>query len=122
MITSFFVIGNPTQIMLPLIVSSLYSCEERDRFSSSEEDVDDHEYKEKCGKSLNKKQKKPGRKPRWSQELLNDFIDITVSTDEYKTKLILRNFTCLHNGEIYGRICDKMKEACWKRGKFLFHH
>ena len=60
------------------------SSEERDRFSESEEDVGEH--KEKCGKSSNKKQKKPGRKTRWSQELLNDFIDITVSTDEYKRK------------------------------------
>ena len=84
------------------------SCEEQDRLSDSDEDVDEH--KEKRGKSSNKKQKKPGRKPRWSQELLNDFIDIIVSTDEYKTKLIFRNIKCQQNGEIYGRIRDEMKK------------
>ena len=94
--------------------------EERDWFSESEEDVGEH--KEKCGKSSNKKQKKPGRKPRWSQELLNNFIDITVSTDEYKTKLVLRKFKCQQNGEIYGSICDEMKEDFWRRGKFLPYH
>ena len=41
----------------------------------------------KCRSKSNKKEK-TGRKPRWSQKVLDDFIDIIVSSDQYKKKLI----------------------------------
>ena len=65
----------------------------------------------------NKKQKKAGRKPRWSQELLNDFIDIIVSSDQYKKKLIFRNMKCQQNAEVYGKIREELKERCATRGE-----
>ena len=34
-----------------------------------------------------------------------------------KTKLVLRKYKCQQNEEIYGSICDEMKEDFWKRSK-----
>ena len=64
-----------------------------------------------------KKKKKAGRKPRWSQELLNDFIYIIVSNDHYKTNLIFRNTKFQQNGEIYGKIRKELKQRCAARGE-----
>ena len=63
---------------------------------------------------------KPGRKPRWSQELLNDFIDIIVNTDEYKTKLLFGNIKCQQNGEIYGTIRKEMKKRTAAREEHFY--
>ena len=70
---------------------------------------------EKCGRTPNKKQKK-GRKPRWSQAVLDDFIDIIVSSDQYKKKLIFQNVKCQQNAEIYGKIREELKRRCISRG------
>ena len=48
-----------------------------------------------------KKTQKLGRQPTWSQELLNDVIDIIVNNEVYKTKLIFVNIKTQKNGEIY---------------------
>ena len=75
--------------------------EENGSLSDPESDeLNTGKHKEKCGSKSNKKQKKAGRKPRWSQELLNDFIDIIVSSDQYKKKLIFRNMKCQQNAEV----------------------
>lgn len=76
---------------------------------------DDQEEKKKDGSESKNKQKKAGRKPRWSQELLNEFIDIIVSSDRYKTKLIFRNTKFQQNGEIYGKIREELKQRCVAR-------
>ena len=72
---------------------------------------------EEDGSKLKKKPKKAGRKSRWSQELLSDFVDIIVSSDHYKTKLIFRNTKFQQNGEIYGKIREELKQRCAARGE-----
>lgn len=62
-----------------------------------------------------KKTKRPGRRSRWSEKLLNDFIDIIVSNEQHKTKLIFRNLKFQQNGEIYGRIREELQQRCAAR-------
>ena len=40
---------------------------------------------------IGSKKKKTGRKTKWTQEMLNDFIDIIVSSEYNKKKLIFMN-------------------------------
>ena len=50
----------------------------------------------KTGKG--KSSKRPGRKPRWCSKSLDDFIDIVVNSNEFKTKLIFTNTKNQRNG------------------------
>ena len=72
----------------------------------------------KCRSKSNNKQK-TGRRPRWSQVVLDDFIDIIVSSDQYKKKLIFQNVKCQQNAEIYGKIREELKKGCTSRGENL---
>ena len=72
----------------------------------------------KCRSKSNNKQK-TGRKPRWSQVVVDDFIDIIVSSDQYKKKLIFQNVKCQQNAEIYGKIREELKKRCTSRGENL---
>ena len=63
-----------------------------------DDDDDDDDIDENLSWSLfaNKKSKKcsknkSGRKAEWSESLLGDLVDIVISNDYYKTKLILTN-------------------------------
>lgn len=38
-----------------------------------------------------RKGKRPGRRPRWCPKVLDDFINIVVNSNEFKTKLIFTN-------------------------------
>lgn len=65
--------------------------------------------------------KKPGRKPRWCPEALDDFIDIVVNNNVYKKKLIFINTKNQSNGSIYEQILKELKERASARGEnFLF--
>lgn len=46
---------------------------------------------EKKKKSQRCSKNKSGRKAKWSQSLLGDLVDIVISNDYYKNKLILTN-------------------------------
>ena len=46
---------------------------------------------------------------------MNDFIDIIVSNEQHKTKLIFRNLKFQQNGEIYGRIREELQQRCAAR-------
>ena len=98
-----------------------YSFEEPQSPSDSEEEEQGEEKNKnknkEDGSKLKEKAKKAGRKSRWSQELLSDFIDIIVSSDHYKTKLIFRNTKFQQNGEIYGKIREELKQRCVARGE-----
>ncbi|PFX18960.1 hypothetical protein AWC38_SpisGene16641 [Stylophora pistillata] len=72
----------------------------------------------KCGSKSNNKQE-TGRKHGWSQVVLDDFIDIIVSSDQYKKKLIFQNVKCQQNAEIYGKIREELKKRCSSRGENL---
>ena len=69
-------------------IYSAKSFEDDDSFRESElEEPNGGKQNKKCGSKSNNKQK-TGRKHRWSQVVLDDFIDIIVSSDQYKKKLI----------------------------------
>jgi hypothetical protein len=59
--------------------------------------------------------KKPGRKTMWSQTLLDDLVDIIISSDYYKKKLIFTNTKNQRNGEIYAKVLAELKERAKTR-------
>ena len=63
------------------------------------------------------RKKKAGRTSRWSQELVDDLIDIIVSNEQYKRKLIFMNTKFQQNGVIYGKVCEELKQRCAVRGQ-----
>ena len=67
-------------------------------------------------KGKGKKCKKPGRKPQWCSKALEDFIDIVVTNDTYKMKLIFTNTKNQRNGPIYEKILDQLKTRASARG------
>lgn len=88
---------------------------EVDNEEEVDEDLDNalaHFVKKGKGKSS----KRPGRKPRWCAKSLDDFIDIIVSSNEFKTKLIFTNTKNQRNGPIYAKIMDELKERASARG------
>ena len=67
-------------------------------------------------KGKEKSSKRPGQKPRWCSKSLDDFIDIVVSSNEFKTKLIFTNTKNQRNGPICAKILDQLKERASARG------
>ena len=63
-------------------------------------------------KKSSKVHKTSGRKSPWSQQQLDDFIDIIVQDEEYKKKLIFRNTKFQRNGELYEKIKLELKQRC----------
>lgn len=80
-----------------------------------EEDVVLDESDEEERKKSTQGRKSAGRKSPWSQQQLNDFVDIIVENEEYKQKLIFRNTKFQRNGELYGRIKSELEERCAAR-------
>ena len=84
--------------------------EEQDLEVDEERDSDGNDEAEEALKMFAKKRKdikdkkKPGRKPRWCPKALDDFIDIVVTNESYKKKLIVTNSKNQHNGPIYKKI------------------
>ena len=96
--------------------------EELDLEVDEERDGDGNDEAEKALKMFVKKRKdtkdkkKPGRKPRWCPKALDDFIDIVVTNESYKTKLIFTNSKNQHNGKIYEKILEELKARATNRG------
>ena len=57
-------------------------------------------------KGKGKSSKRPGRKPRWCSKSLDDFIDIVVSSNEFKIKMIFTTTKNQRNGLIHAKIMD----------------
>ena len=96
------------------------SLEDSDSFIESElEEPHVGKQDKTCRIKSNNKQKTE-RKPRWSQAVLDDFIDIIVSSDQYKKKLIFQNEKCQQNADIYGKIREELKKRSTSRGENLF--
>ena len=74
----------------------------------SEEDQDADELLSKFTKK-NGKKNKTGRKAQWTDSLLSDMIDIVVSGEYYKKKLIFTNTKNQKNGAIYGNVLEELK-------------
>jgi len=81
--------------------------------SGSNQDVDDSLklfVRKKASKVKKASSKKGGRKAMWSQRLLSDLVDIIISSEYYKKKLIFTNTKNQKNGEIYAQILVTLKE------------
>ena len=79
---------------------------------SLDEESDSDEYHESDETDVftkKKGKKKTGRKTQWSGSLLSDMIDVIVSSENYKRKLIFTNTKNQKNGEIYGKVLDELK-------------
>ena len=59
-----------------------------------------------------KGKKKAGRKPQWTTELTNDLIDIIISDEKLKKKLLLTNTKNSKNGNYYDMVIKEMKIRC----------
>lgn len=84
-----------------------------DELEDDQSDLED----ESPGSETNKRKKKPGRKGRWTDDILNDFIDIIASDDYFKKKLIFINTKNQQNGVIYEKILNELKIRCRERGE-----
>ena len=86
--------------------------------SDDDDDDDDDDIDENLSWSLLAKKKskkcsknKSGREAKWSESLLGDLVDMVISNDYYKTKLILTNTKNQKNGEIYKKVLVELKEG-----------
>ena len=59
---------------------------------------EDGDGEDSVSEKTDKKAKKAGRKAKWSQSLLGDTIDIIISSDYFKKKLIFTNVKTQKNG------------------------
>ena len=76
--------------LLPKIVNSLTSENAAKDLEKDEEEVLD-ESNEENSNNTGKGRKSTGRESPWTQEQLNDLIDIILENEEYKKYLIFRN-------------------------------
>lgn len=90
---------------------------------SDDDDEDDEDESlsrglfEKKKKSQKCSKNKSGRKAKWSQSLLGDLVDIVISNDYYKNKLILTNTKNQKNGEIHKKVLVELKERAAVRNE-----
>ena len=85
----------------------------------SDENVEELNFfvRKKASKVKKTSNKKAGRKAQWSQSLLGDLVDIIISSDYYKKKLIFTNTKNQKNGDIYQKILGELKERASNRGE-----
>lgn len=98
---------------------SLEMSGESDREENAVEDEEDSnsEQAEETMRKTGKQLKKPGRKAKWTQTMLNDIVDIILGNEYYKRKLIFSNVKTQKNGEIYAAILDELKVRCKGRNE-----
>lgn len=88
--------------------------------SDGEEDEngdEDGDGQDSVSEKTDKKAKKAGRKAKWSQSLLDDTIDIIISSDYFKKKLIFTNVKTQKNGQIYAEVLAELKKRCKSRNE-----
>ena len=86
--------------------------------SDGEEDEngdEDGDREDSVSEKADKKAKKAGRKAKWS--LLDDTIDIILSSDYYKRKLIFTNVKTQKNGQVYAEVLAELKKRCKSRNE-----
>ena len=66
-----------------------------------------------------KKKNKSGRKGRWSTDALNDFIDIVISNESYKQKLVFRKTKNQQNGMICEKRLKELKGRAAERDEVI---
>lgn len=93
-----------------------------DEDGESENDIDHKATEQPSFPKKPPSKKKMGRKGRWSNAALDDFIDIFANNETYKEKLIFRNSKNQQNGIIFEKIQKQLKERCVERYGVHFHH
>ena len=78
---------------------------------------EDENGEDSVSEKTDKKAKKAGRKAKWSQSLLDDTIDIIISSDYSKKKLIFTNVKTQKNGQIYIEVLAELKKRCKSRNE-----
>ena len=64
--------------------------------------------------------KKAGPKVIWSDNTLDNFVDIITGSEYYKKKLIFTNSKNTKNGIIYDKILIEHRKTCEKRNETKF--
>ncbi|XP_065053396.1 uncharacterized protein LOC135682438 [Rhopilema esculentum] len=103
--------SSKVELISPSSPNSNKEDEEADFESGNESNADGPPLKKR------KKEKKSGRKTSWPDTLLADFIDIIVSNEYFKKKLIFQNVKNQKNGEIYGNILKELKKRVHARNE-----
>ena len=63
--------------------------------------------------------KESARKSKWPEKVLDDFIDIVVSSNSYKRKLIFTHCKSQKNGPIYEKILEELNVRAFSRGEVI---
>ena len=75
------------------------------------DDESDHEAEEMIALISQKgKTKKRGRQSDWPEKFTNDLIDVILSDENLKRKLILTNVKTVKNGASYSKVVDELKK------------
>lgn len=92
--------------------------DEQDNDETESDDTDDalQLFVEK-GKGAIKKES--ARKSKWPEKVLDDFIDIVVSSNSYKRKLIFTHCKSQKNGPIYEKILEELNIRAFSRGEVI---
>lgn len=80
-----------------------------------DDDADDDDAGDLSFSRMGKTKKRPGRKPHWSDTLLNDMIDIIVNDEYFRKKLIFTNTKNQKNSEIYSKLLLQLQKRCSER-------
>ena len=99
-------------VSLIFIIYFLYITEQ-----PSDNDKHDESDEQTGSVNLLNTSKKWGRRGNWSMDSLNDFIEIIVSDEYNKKKLIFTNTKNQRNASIYQNILTELKKRCAKQGK-----
>lgn len=93
--------------------------EDSDESDKSEngEDEEDQETITGKGKKRSLKLKKPGRKARWSDSLVDDLVDVITNDEYYRKKLIFTNTKNQKNGPIYSKILQEIEKRAATRNE-----
>ena len=76
------------------------------------------DFEEELPSLLKKKTKKTkGRKAAWSETLFNDLVDIIVSDEYFRQRLILTNKRNQKNGLIYSKVLEELTTRAKARGE-----
>jgi len=77
--------------------------------NNDDKEVDDVEYGRAVQESKKKSSGRPGRKAQWSNTLLNDLIDIIVTNEYFRRKLIFTNTKNQKNAEVYAKVLMELQ-------------
>ncbi len=91
----------------------VYSVDEDYDPSNDEEDLRGKSQK----KNGNKLKKKTGRKAQWPESLIGDMVDIIVSTEYLRNKLIFQNCKNQTNSDVYQKVLNQLRKRAERTGE-----